>query len=65
MAAERLQRTPAKEIAGMPNRRRSRITPHFLGTRIHSACWPSSEAKGIIVIEALFDYAARDEIPEA
>jgi metallo-beta-lactamase class B len=34
---------------------------YFLGTKIHSA-WAIAGNQGIIVIEALFDYAARDEI---
>jgi metallo-beta-lactamase class B len=34
---------------------------YFLGTRIHSA-WAIVGSEGIIVIEALFDYAAKDEI---
>jgi len=34
---------------------------YFLGTKIHSA-WAIVGSQGIIVIEALFDYAARDEI---
>ena len=34
---------------------------YFLGTKIHSA-WAVVGSQGIIVIEALFDYAARDEI---
>ena len=34
---------------------------YFLGTRIHSA-WAIVGSQGVIVIEALFDYAARDEI---
>ena len=34
---------------------------YFLGTRIHSA-WAMVGSEGIIVIEALFDYAANDEI---
>src|SRR6185295_9846194 len=34
---------------------------YFLGTRIHSA-WAIAGSEGIIVIEALFDYAAKDEI---
>ncbi len=34
---------------------------YFLGTKIHSA-WALAGSQGIIVIEALFDYAARDEI---
>ncbi len=34
---------------------------YFLGTRIHSS-WAIVGSQGIIVIEALFDYAANDEI---
>src|SRR4051794_36954159 len=34
---------------------------YFLGTKIHSA-WALVGSEGIIVIEALFDYAAKDEI---
>jgi len=34
---------------------------YFLGTKIHSA-WAIAGSQGIIVIEALFDYAAKDEI---
>jgi len=34
---------------------------YFLGTRIHSA-WAIAGSQGIIVIEALFDYATRDEV---
>lgn len=34
---------------------------YFLGTRIHSA-WAIVGSQGIIIIEALFDYAASDEI---
>jgi metallo-beta-lactamase class B len=34
---------------------------YFLGTKIHSA-WALAGSEGIIVIEALFDYAAKDEI---
>src|SRR5581483_10258003 len=34
---------------------------YFLGTRIHSA-WPVVGNQGIIVIQALFDYAAKDEL---
>src|SRR6185503_5393789 len=34
---------------------------YFIGTRIHSA-WAIVGSEGIIVIEALFDYAAQDEI---
>ena len=36
---------------------------YFLGTKIHSA-WAITGSQGIIVIEALFDYAAKDEILE-
>ena len=34
---------------------------YFLGTKIHSA-WAIMGSQGIIVVEALFDYAAQDEI---
>jgi metallo-beta-lactamase class B len=34
---------------------------YFLGTRMHSA-WAVAGSEGIIIIEALFDYAAKDEI---
>jgi metallo-beta-lactamase class B len=34
---------------------------YFLGTRIHNS-WAIVGSQGIIVIEALYDYAARDEI---
>src|SRR5205807_9113165 len=34
---------------------------YFLGTKIHSA-WAIVGSQGIIIIEALYDYAARDEI---
>jgi metallo-beta-lactamase class B len=34
---------------------------YFLGTRVHSA-WAVVGSEGIIIIEALFDYAAKDEI---
>ena len=34
---------------------------YFLGTRIHSS-WALVGSQGIIVIEALFDYAAKDEV---
>ena len=34
---------------------------YFLGTKVHSA-WALVGSQGIIVIEALFDYAAKDEI---
>jgi metallo-beta-lactamase class B len=34
---------------------------YFLGTKIHSA-WAIVGSQGLIIIEALYDYAARDEI---
>jgi metallo-beta-lactamase class B len=34
---------------------------YFLGTKIHSS-WAIVGSQGIIILEALFDYAARDEI---
>jgi metallo-beta-lactamase class B len=34
---------------------------YFLGTKIHSS-WAIAGSQGIIVIEALYDYAAKDEI---
>src|SRR5436853_7606462 len=34
---------------------------YFLGTKIHSA-WAIVGSQGVILIEALFDYAAKDEI---
>ena len=34
---------------------------YFLGTKIHSA-WALAGSEGIIMIDALFDYAAKDEI---
>src|SRR5205823_6175781 len=34
---------------------------YFIGTKVHSA-WAVVGSEGIIVIEALFDYAAKDEI---
>src|SRR5215510_9894641 len=36
---------------------------YFLGTRIHSA-WALAGSDGIIVFEALYDYAAPDEIAD-
>jgi metallo-beta-lactamase class B len=36
---------------------------YFLGTKVHSA-WAIVGSEGIIVIEALFDYAVKDEIEE-
>ena len=46
---------------GTQNRRRSLTISIFMGTKIHSA-WALVGSQGIIVIEALFDYAAKDEI---
>ena len=34
---------------------------YFLGTKIHSA-WAIVGSQGVVIIEALFDYAAKDEI---
>jgi metallo-beta-lactamase class B len=34
---------------------------YFLGTKVHSA-WALVGSQGIIIIEALFDYAAKDEV---
>src|SRR5215469_6590161 len=34
---------------------------YFLGTKVHSA-WALTGSEGIIIFEALFDYAAKDEI---
>jgi metallo-beta-lactamase class B len=54
--------------AGPPSKERWYAEPakvadnlYFLGTRIHSA-WALVGSEGIIVLEALFDYAAPDEI---
>jgi metallo-beta-lactamase class B len=53
-------RTPAKETwYAEPAKVADNL--YFLGTKIHSA-WAIVGNQGIIVIEALFDYAARDEI---
>ena len=53
-------RTPAPETwYGEPAKVADNL--YFLGTRIHSA-WALVGSQGIIVIEALFEYAARDEI---
>jgi metallo-beta-lactamase class B len=53
-------RTPAKETwYAEPAKVADNL--YFLGTKIHSA-WAIVGSQGIIVIEALFDYAARDEI---
>jgi metallo-beta-lactamase class B len=53
-------RTPARETwYAEPARVADNL--YFLGTRIHSA-WAIVGSQGIIVLEALFDYATRDEI---
>jgi metallo-beta-lactamase class B len=53
-------RTPARETwYAAPAKVAENL--YFLGTKIHSA-WAIVGSQGIIVIEALFDYAARDEI---
>jgi metallo-beta-lactamase class B len=36
---------------------------YFIGTKVHSA-WAITGSEGIIILEALFDYAAQDEIIE-
>ncbi len=55
-----IRRTPAKETwYAEPAKVADNL--YFLGTKIHSA-WAIVGSQGIIVIEALFDYAARDEI---
>jgi metallo-beta-lactamase class B len=52
--------TPAKETwYAEPARVADNL--YFIGTKIHSA-WAITGSQGIIVIEALFDYAAKDEI---
>jgi len=54
------RRTPARETwYAEPAKVADNL--YFLGTKIHSA-WAIVGSQGIIVIEALFDYAARDEI---
>ena len=53
-------RTPAKETwYAEPAKVADNL--YFIGTKIHSA-WAIVGSEGIIVIEALFDYAANDEI---
>jgi metallo-beta-lactamase class B len=53
-------RTPARETwYAEPARVADNL--YFLGTRIHSA-WALVGSQGIIVLEALYEYAARDEI---
>ena len=54
------RRTPAKETwYAEPAKVADNL--YFIGTKIHSA-WALVGSEGIIVIEALFDYAANDEI---
>ena len=54
------RRTPAKETwYAEPAKVADNL--YFLGTRIHSS-WAVVGSEGIIIIEALFDYAAKDEI---
>jgi metallo-beta-lactamase class B len=56
------RRPPAKEIwYAEPAKVADNL--YFLGTKIHSA-WAIVGSQGIILIEALFDYAAKDEILE-
>ena len=53
-------RTPARETwFAEPAKVADNV--YFLGTKIHSA-WAIVGSQGIIVLEALFDYATRDEI---
>ena len=53
-------RAPAKEVwYAEPAKVADNL--YFLGTKVHSA-WAVVGSEGIIVIEALFDYAAKDEI---
>ena len=55
-----VRRTPARETwYAEPAKVADNL--YFLGTKIHSA-WAIVGSQGIIVLEALFDYAARDEI---
>jgi len=54
------RQTPARELwYAEPARVADNL--YFLGTKIHSA-WALVGSQGIIIIEALFDYAAKDEI---
>jgi metallo-beta-lactamase class B len=54
------RRTPARDIwYAEPAKVADNL--YFLGTKIHSA-WALTGSDGIIIIEALFDYAAKDEI---
>ncbi len=59
---------PARGNRGTPARETWYAEPakvadnfYFIGTKIHSA-WALVGSQGIVVIEALFDYAAKDEI---
>jgi metallo-beta-lactamase class B len=55
-----VRRTPARETwYAEPAKVADNL--YFLGTKIHSA-WAIEGSEGIIIIEALFDYAAKDEI---
>ncbi|HLK50115.1 MAG TPA: MBL fold metallo-hydrolase [Bryobacteraceae bacterium] len=59
-AREGPRRPPAKEVwFAEPAKVADNL--YFLGTKIHSA-WALVGSQGIIIIEALFDYAANDEI---
>jgi metallo-beta-lactamase class B len=67
-AAPRTAPAPAARPAGPPAKSAWYAEPakvadnfYFLGTRIHSA-WALVGSDGIIILEALFDYAAPDEI---
>jgi metallo-beta-lactamase class B len=58
----------ASQQAGRPTRETWYAEPakvadnlYFLGTRIHNA-WAITGSVGIIILEALYDYAAPDEI---
>lgn len=54
------RRTPARETwYAEPARVADNL--YFLGTKVHSA-WAVTGSEGIIIIEALFDYATKDEI---
>jgi metallo-beta-lactamase class B len=54
------RRTPARETwYAEPAKVADNL--YFLGTKVHSA-WAIAGSQGIIIIEALFDYAAKDEI---
>jgi metallo-beta-lactamase class B len=54
------RRTPAKETwYAEPAKVADNL--YFLGTKVHSA-WALTGSQGILIIEALFDYAAKDEI---